>query len=140
MELFVRKIIPALAIPILGLIFFNLTIAMGFFLLSVFDNVFHFGGLQAWHPQGLAFVAVISAGLLKSQLRDENKAIFAFVLTAYMIASTSMLLWQWPVMGYLAGVLIYSGILAYLFWSKRSWVYFYSVSAAAAVILGASIL
>lgn len=140
MELFVRKIIPALAIPILGLIFFNLTIALGFFSLSVFDNVFHLGGQQAWHPQALAFVAVISAGLLKSQLREEIKAIFVFVLTAYMLASSSMLLWQWPIMAYLTGVLIYSGLLAYLIWRKCSWVYFYSVSAAAAVLLGASIL
>ena len=134
----INKILSLLAIPVFGFILLNLT----FVLNAVYQN-----GLRLiiglFRPLGpevnaplipmllrvsfILVIGLISWFIFQSNLKTIYKAIFTTVPVATVLVFIGMFLYQWPVISYLVGGLFCLSILYYLYHTKKSWLYYYTV-------------
>lgn len=134
---FVKNILSALAVAGFGFILLNLTFILDFLLhLLVMGFIRIFIPINPivdyWFPpvMHLLFVAIIgtvSWFILKSKTPVLLKAIYSTVPLAVIFVTLGMFLHRWPIIAFSFGSLFGLGVLYYLYQTKRSWLYYYTV-------------
>jgi hypothetical protein len=78
--------------------------------------------------------------VLKSKWNRLFKAAFFMVPVATALVTVGMFFNRWSILSYSTGILIYAGVIFYLFRTKRNWLYYYSASIVAASLFLMNIL
>lgn len=139
----VKIALTALAIPVLSYFLLTLTFLVDAGFQHLIDRLFQptYSAETNWLPPSkhimfLVLILVISFFILRAKkLKDFYKAVYSSVPTGFLLATAGLSLYRWPAVQYSVCVLIYAVILFYLFKTKRSWMYFYAVSAVALSLL-----
>lgn len=137
-----KNILSALAVIAFGFILLNLT----FILDAAFQSLLNLfipinkdmtmrWYLPARHILFAVLIYLLSWFILKSKIRTIYKAIFSVVPVAVTFVTIGMFLYQWPVVSYILSALIYGGIFFYFYKTKKQWIYYFSVSLIAVVLL-----
>jgi hypothetical protein len=139
----VRNVLTVLAIPVLSYLLLSLT----FLVDALFQNLInllipHSITIDAnWippikHTLFLVLILLISFFILRAKkIKDFYKAVYLSVPTGFLLATAGLSLYRWPVVQYSVCALLYAAVILYLIKTKRSWMYFYSVSAVALSLL-----
>ncbi|MFH0961517.1 MAG: hypothetical protein V1820_02440 [archaeon] len=134
-DAFVKKIISAFAIAILGFVFLNMAFLLDALFQGAIDRLIRpfaqgeFNMELSWFPPlkhfffvllvfGLFFLAV------KSKLNLLLKASLATVPLATAFVTIGIFLHRWPVFSYLSGALFGTGVFLYLKRTKQPWQYY----------------
>lgn len=91
------------------------------------------------HILFVMIIALISWFVFKSKLKKLHKAIYSTVPTAVILVTVGMFFYQWPIISYIVGILIYGIIIFYLYKTKKSWLFYYAVTWVVLVLLIMSI-
>ncbi len=83
----------------------------------------------------LVILAVLSWLIFRSKLATLFKAIYIILPMATVLAFIGIYFYGSPVLVYSLGALVSLGVLAYLFLTKRSWLYYFSVILISIVLL-----
>ncbi len=78
--------------------------------------------------------------VLRSNLKTIFKAAYLTVPAAVTFAAVGMFFSQWPAVMYGISVLIYGGTVYFLYRMRMPWLYYYSVTLAAGVLLTLGLL
>jgi hypothetical protein len=143
----VKNILTALAVTVLGFVLLNFTFLLdaGIQLLlnRIFGEEYH-QGMQwiapAKHIVFLAVIAFLTWLVLKSKWNRLFKAAFFMVPVAVVLVTAGMFLSRFTILFYGISVLLYGGVILYLFRTKRHWLYYYSATFVAASLLIMAIL
>lgn len=131
-----KNILSALAVIVFGFILLNLT----FILDAAFQSLLNLfipmnkDMTMRWYLFAV-LIYLLSWFIFKSKIGAIYKAIFSVVPVAVTFVTVGMFLYQWPVVSYTLSALIYSGIFFYLYKAKKPWIYYFSVSLIAVVLL-----
>jgi hypothetical protein len=134
----VKNVLAALAVAFFGFILLNLTFLFDFLFQSLVDGAVRFFTPEdvnmAWrwfpptkHVMFVVIIGLISWPILRSKLGTLYKAIYLTVPLAVILVSIGIFLYPWPVVPYLVGGFITIGILYYLYRTRQSWLYYYTV-------------
>lgn len=138
-----KTALTVVAIPVLSYILLGLA----FLVDAVFQNLINRFFLPSydvdvkWFPPSkhilfLVLILIISIFILRAKkFKDFYKAVYSSVPTGVLFATVGLSLYRWAAVQYSVCVLIYAFIILYLFKTKRSWMYFYAVSAVALTLL-----
>lgn len=145
-----KKILTFISVPVAGYILLMLTFVLDFLFQSILNRFFsaYYNNNMTihWFPASkhlwfAVIIVIISWFIFKSKkLKELYKAVYAVVPTAVVLVTVGIFLYKWPAVAYTAGVLIYGTIIFYLYKNKKSWVFYYSVTLVAIVLLIMSIL
>lgn len=138
-KIITKDMLPLIVIPIAGFILLNITFILFFIFQSVcriflrifvnFDPEMHF----MWFPalMRILFVVVIliiSFFILRiKKIKPILKAVFLTVPTATVLVVMGTFLYQSPLISYILGFILVSGVLYYFYKTKQPWFYYYSV-------------
>lgn len=139
----VKTALTVVAIPVLSYLLLVLTFIVDAAFQHLIDRFFPptYNMESNWLPPSkhimfLVLVLIISFFILRAKkLKDFYKAVYSSVPTGVLLATAGLSLYSWPAVQYSVCVLIYAVIIFYLFKTKRSWMYFYAVSAVALSLL-----
>ena len=134
-NVYVKNILAAAAITLFGAVLLNLTFLVDYGFQSLIDLFFpkNYNAVVVWYPPAkhalfCVLIAVLSWLVFKSRLGDIYKATFSTIPVAAAIVTVGIILYAWPIAYYVVGGLIYAGVIAYLYFTKRSWLYYYSTT------------
>lgn len=139
----VKTALTVIAIPVLS----YLLLGMIFMVDAVYQNLINrlfppsYNMDVKWFPPSkhilfLVLILVISIFIFRAKkLKEFYKAVYSSVPTGFLLATAGLSLYRWPAAQYSVCVLLYAAIILYLIKTKRSWMYFYSVSAVALSLL-----
>jgi hypothetical protein len=71
-------------------------------------------------------ILLLSWFVLRSKLGQFYKAVYLVTPVAVVLVTAGMLLYTWPLMPYIAGILFTGGILFYLYMNRGHWYYYYA--------------
>jgi hypothetical protein len=133
-NVWVKNILLALGVAVIGFVLLNITFFF-YALIFRFISLLASGdpeSLPAWFPMvrhiiASAVILLMSWGVLRTKLPVLVKASVLTVPTAVILVLIGILLYQQPVLPYLAGGLLVIITLAYLARTHRHWLYYYSV-------------
>ncbi len=138
----VKNILAALAVAVFGFILLNLTFLFDWAVQSFIRRLFPANDNMAmqWLPPAkhiifLIIIAFLSWLVFKSKLRMIFKAIYSTVPAAVTFVTVGICFYQWPIISYSINILIYAGTILYLYRTKKSWLYYYSVTLVAVSLL-----
>lgn len=143
---YVKNVLSAVAVAIFGFILLNLTFLFDVLFQSLIDKTLglfvrtDFNMAWKWLPplkHGAFFILIllISWFVLKSKLSDICKAAFSTVPVAVIFVTIGIITYQWPVISFSISALVFTGIIYYLYRTKKSWLYYYAVILVALVLL-----
>jgi len=135
---FIKNVLLALAIAVLGFIFLTLTFVFDALFQSLIDGVIKLftsvdiNMVWYWFPpikhvMFVVVIGIISWFIFRIKLSDFWKATYMIVPLAVVFATIGMFFYQWPVVVYLIGGLFGIGILYYLYKTKQPWLYYYAL-------------
>jgi len=139
----VKTALTVIAIPVLSYLLLGLT----FIVDAVFQNLINrlfspsYNMDVKWFPPSkhilfFVLILVISIFIFRTKkLKDFYKAVYSSVPTGVLLATAGLSLYRWPVAQYSVCALLYAAVIFYLIKTKRSWMYFYAVSAVALTLL-----
>jgi hypothetical protein len=134
----VQNILSALAVAFFGSILLNLIFILDWAYQSAITSIVKiFTPLNPnmdwyWYPPVMHFSFIIILGftswfVFKSKLKVLFKAIFMLIPVTAVMVTIGMFTYQWPIIGFSISILLYTGILYYLYRSKQHWLYYYAV-------------
>ena len=124
------------ALAILASIPILLTLLFLFYALifNFYYTILHWG--QTAGPFTLfVILAVLSWFIFRSKLATLYKAIYTTMPVATILAFIAIYFHSQPLLIYSLGALVSLGVLAYLFFAKKSWLYYFSVIPISIVLL-----
>jgi hypothetical protein len=138
-NLIFKNISIIIAMPILGFILLNLTFMFDALFQSILRTIlrkfitFNYNTIASWIPISMhmsfaLLILVISWFILKSKLKDLYKAVYSPVPVAVILVTEGIFLYHWSAVVYIVGALTYGIIILYLYKTKKSWYFYYSVS------------
>ena len=138
-NLILKNILIIIAMPILGFILLNLTFMFDALFQSILRTIlrkfitFDYNTITSWipistHMSFALLILVISWFILKSKLKDLYKAVYSPVPVAVILVTEGIFLYHWSAVVYIIGALTYGIIILYLYKTKKSWHFYYSVS------------
>lgn len=133
MSKLIKNILQALAIAAISFVLLNLTFLFYAFLGSLSQEIFgydiNFEPKLPWVPPLLFSVSIglISWFVFRSKLAAFWKAAYMSVPLAVTLVFIGIRWYLWPVITYSLGGLVSLGLLYYLWRTKKSWLYFYTV-------------
>ena len=143
-----KNILSALAVIFFGFILLNLTFLLNFLFFSLIEllipqHLTETGDWQ-WFPPArhvlfLVIIGLISWLILKSRLRTLLKAIYLVVPVAVTLVTVGLLLNTLPILSYLICALLTVATIVYLYLTRRSWLYYFSVIVVAVSLLAFSL-
>lgn len=130
-----KNILSILAVLIFGSILLNLTFIFYALIHSFYNKIIPFkqneGPMPAFfilRPITLfVILTIISWFVFRSKSTTLCKAIFATVPVAVILVFIGINLYQQPILAYSLGALFSFAILIYLYFAKKSWLYYVSV-------------
>ena len=144
----IKKIFQAVAVAGFGFILLNLTFLLDFLYQSSLDRlirIFTPADINMdmgwrWFPPArhavfMVIVILISRFVFRSKLGAIYKAIFMTVPLAVIFATIGILFYRFPPAVYLLGGLFGFGVLYYLYRTKQSWIYYYTL-----ILIGVTML
>lgn len=75
----------------------------------------------------VVFILVISFFVLRTKMKSIFKAIFLTVPTATVLVTMGIFFYQIPIISYIIGFVMVSGVIYYFYKTKQPWLYYYSV-------------
>ena len=139
---YVYNVLIALAIAVLGFILLNAAFLLNFLLFRLTDIIIPHESVPAvpWYPAArhlffLVLILVLSWLILRAKARPFFKAVYLTVPVAVTLVTVGMLLYNWPVLTYITGVLLTAGILFYLYRNRLRWYYYYATLLVALTLL-----
>jgi drug/metabolite transporter (DMT)-like permease len=130
----VKNILAALVIAVLGFILLNLAFLLNFLLFRLAGFFITEESISAipWFPMMrhvlfLVIIILLSWFILRSKLPPFYKAVYLTVPVAAVLVTAGILLYQWQPAAYVAGTLITAGVLFYLYRTKQHWYYYYAM-------------
>jgi hypothetical protein len=139
---YVINILSALAVAAIGFVLLNLTFLFNFLVFRFIDIFIpdDLESLPRWLPVARHILFVIIIGLIswvmfRLKLPVLIKAIFMTVPTAVTLVTIGILLNPVPVLPYVIGGLLTIGVLYYFYRTNKSWLYYYSVSLVAVILM-----
>jgi len=138
-----KTVLTVAAVPVFGFILLNLTFMFDYGYQSLINRFFphNYDMDVSWFPPAkhISFVVVIlviSFFIFRAKkLKDIYKAIYACVPAAVVLVTIGMFLNHRQILVYIVSAAVYAAIMLYLFLKKKPWVYWYSVTLTAAVLL-----
>lgn len=138
-----KTALTVVAVPVFGFILLNLTFILDAGYQFLINRFFpHNYDMEiSWFPPAkhasfVVIILVISFFVFRAKkLKDIYKAIYACVPTAVTLVTVGMFLNHWQILVYIVSAVIYAAIILFLFLKKKPWVYWYSVTLTAAVLL-----
>jgi hypothetical protein len=134
-NVYVKNILSAAAIALFGAVLLNLAFLLDYGFQSLIDLLFpkNYNAVVVWYPYAkhalfCVLIALLSWLIFRSKLGDIYKATFSTVPVAAALVTVGIFLYAWPIAYYVVGGLIYVGVIAYLYFTKRSWLYYYSTT------------
>ena len=138
-NLIFKNILIIIVMPILGFILLNLTFMFDALFQSILRIIlqkfiiFHYNTIASWIPMSMhmsfaLLILVISWFVLKSKLKDLYKAAYSPVPVVVILVTEGIFLYHWSAVVYIVGALTYGIIILYLYNTKKSWYFYYSVS------------
>ncbi len=101
--------------------------ALGFFTRANLHEIWR-GYSSFKHLSFLAIVLFTSWLIFRSKLKTFYKASFMFVPLSGIYAVIGMTYWRWYGADYFLGALFGLGALAYLYFTKKPWLYYFSLA------------
>jgi hypothetical protein len=130
----IKNILSALAVAVLGFVLLNLTFLLNFLLFKLIDLCLPHELITAfpWFPMVryalfLVIIILISWPVFRSKLSTLYKAIYLAVPTTVVLVSIGIFMYRWPPAAYLVGGIFAAGILFYLYCMRQPWLYYYAV-------------
>lgn len=138
-----KRLLVLVAIPVIGAILLNLTFIADFLFQTAIDRIFGIDYATTMqtppvnkHLLFLILILIISWLIFRAKrIGDFIKALYSIVPVAVLFATIGILLYSWPVIIYVACTAIYLVLVLYLFLTKKSWMYYYSISLVALILL-----
>lgn len=137
-----KNVLTFIAIPVVGYILLLLTFMLDALFQMAINRFlpFNYNMTVYWLPISkhilfAAIILIIALFVFKSKLKDLYKAVFASVPTAVILITEGIFLYRWPAVEYSICLLTYGIIIFYIYKTKRSWIYYYSVSWVALALL-----
>lgn len=124
----VRAILSMTFVAVGGFLLFNAAFIF-IWLVSLAQNTL-FPRLVRGPPAltaGVAIIWIASWFILRSNLRPLYKATFATMPLAWLYVVIGIALYPWPILAYSVGAGATLAVLAYLWRTKRPWIYSYTV-------------
>ncbi|MFA6410045.1 MAG: hypothetical protein WCW26_00505 [Candidatus Buchananbacteria bacterium] len=142
----VKNVLSAAAVPIFGFILLNFTFIFNAIFQGIIRGLFRlFAPLEPnmdiyWFPPSTrilfaAIILLISWFIFRSKLKVIYKAIYLVVPITVILVTAGIFLYHWPIISYSFGGLFCAGILYYLYRTKQSWLYYYTVLLVGLVLL-----
>lgn len=139
---YIRNTLSALAVAIFGFILLNLTFLFDFLIQSLIKQLFRVksniigqGFPLINHIIFVVIIVLISWFVFKSKLGEIYKVIYSTVPLAVVFVTTGIFLYRWPILLYSVSTLIFGAIMFYLYRTKKTWLYYYTVILVASVLL-----
>ncbi len=133
-----KNIISIMTVPVLGFILLNIVFVINAvfqwilrrFLMIFID--FNPDMNLSWIPAMMrilfvVFILMISFFILRTKMKPIFKATFLVVPAATVLVTMGIFFYQIPIISYIIGLIIVSGIIYYFYKTKQSWLYYYSV-------------
>lgn len=144
---YVKNVLYVLAVAFFGFILLNLTFLFDAFITLSVGRFFtaDFPMTNQWfapimHIIFIVIIALISWFVFKSKFVEIYKVIYFTVPLAVTFVTIGIFLYRWPILLYSVSVLIFGGIIIYLYRTKKSWLYYYTLILVASVLLIMSLL
>lgn len=153
LKLWQKNVLDALIIMGLGFVLFN----FAFLLAAIVGNSYRtlirflFKGIDnlnfvnfMWHYIFVIIILVLSWFILRSKLSDLLKASYLTMPLIVILTEIGLQLFDWQIAVWILGIAFVSGVLLYLYKTKRSWLYYFatiyvSIVAMLVVVLGIDI-
>ena len=135
----IKNILSALAVAVFGFILLNVAFLFDFLFQSLllgFFGIFvpidltdsNFSGVPPiMHILFIGLIGLISWFVFKSKLKVIYKAVYMTVPLAVVFVTIGMFFYQWPIVGYLLGILFGISVLYYFYRTKQPWIYYYTL-------------
>jgi hypothetical protein len=135
---FVKKILSALGVTVLGYVLLNLTfifdalfqglLRLIFRLFTPVDLMMTFNWfVPLMHGSFLIVIGLLTFAIFRSKLSVFLKAVYMPVPVAMGLATLGIFLYPWPVAVYSLGALACLGVLYYFYRTKQPWLYYFAV-------------
>jgi len=137
-----------IAIAIFSFVLLNLTFVFDAVYQTLLRTIFIrfiFGSLEPdshvywlplmFHLSSVVVISLISWLIFKSKLKTFYKAVYTTAPTAVILVTLGMFLSNRPILSYALGGLLTAGIVYYLYRTKQSWLYSYSIILVAIILL-----
>lgn len=134
----IKNILLALAVAFFGFILLNLAFIfdaiyqgivrglIGLFIpLNPDTNLYWLPLL--FHGSFVIVIGIISFFVFKSKLKEIYKAIYMTVPLAVVYVTIGIFFYQWQIIVYFLSILFGAAVLYYLFRTKQSWIYYYTL-------------
>lgn len=123
-----KKALMIVLVPIIGFVLLILAFLFAFLVQRVTFMLFRDSMIPFInHIINLVLILLISYFVYRSKLKDTYKAIFTIVPVAVLITTAGLMLYNWPIIAFLASALIVISALYYLYKKKKEWYYYYAV-------------
>ena len=133
---FIKNIVPAIVVAIAGFALLNITFLF-YFLLEQFFRLFRsdepmFAYQRQWILNTERFLFLVIVGLIswlvfRSKLNTLYKAVYMTVPLAVILVTTGMFFYNLPIILYSVSVLFSAVVLLYLYFTKKPWIYYYTL-------------
>lgn len=137
-----KNVLTFIAIPAAGYILLLLTFMLDALFQMAINRFFplNYNMTVYWLPISkhilfAVIILILALLVFKSKLKDSYKAVFAAVPTAVILITEGIFLYRWPAVEYIICPLTYGIIIFYLYKTRKSWIYYYSVSWVALALL-----
>lgn len=146
-NIYIKNVLSAIAVTVIGAILLNLTFILDwgfqslihlFFLRDYYHEVQWLQSIK--HILFVGIILMLSWFVLKSRLNRIFKAAYFMVPFAVILVTVGMFSFRWQILSYSISILIYGEVILYLYHMKKNWLYYYSVTLIAALLLIMNIL
>lgn len=134
-NLFLKNILTIIAMTILEFILLNLAFIFDALFQSILRKfiTFDYNTTASWIPISMhmsfaILILVISWFVFKSNLKELYKAVYSTVPVAVILVTEGIFFYRWTGIVYIIGILTYGIIILYLYKTKKSWYFYYSVT------------
>ena len=146
-KLYLKKVLPALAILVSIPILLTLIFLFYALIFYFYDKVIPWSQNAGPNPYFIlrpvtlfVILAVVSWFIFRAKIAMLYKAIFTIVPVGTVLAFIAIYFNSRPVLIYLFGALFPLGVLAYLFITKKSWFFYFSVISVSIALLMVKVL
>ncbi|NTV89230.1 MAG: hypothetical protein HGA22_02530 [Clostridiales bacterium] len=140
MKLWQKNLLSMIIITVSGIILFYAAFLLAFLFSYIYGKLIMPITSQvdpamtihvSWHFFYFIFIIILSWLILSKKISDLVKAAYLSLPLMVVLVETGKLLYHWPFLVWSAGAVIIAGVIAFIYYNKFSWQYYFATLLAA---------